>query len=151
PGARFLNAAVAGTAYQRACVSVGVGLAGLVLTVLLAWFAPITLPYRPLVTYVFTLNSLALISFGLLCPIAARGLGRLVGRVANPTRGVGLRLAGRSISRNPAGPVAAVTAIVLGLGWTLADASLIESFRGSWLDWVDRHYRSDLVVSAGPA
>jgi putative ABC transport system permease protein len=53
------------------------------------------------------------------------------------------------VERNPHGPAAVVTAIVMALGWTLANASLIASFKHSWLGWVHDYYHSDLIVSAG--
>lgn len=149
-GARFLHLspeAAAGRPWRALVASV----LGLVAVAALIGFSPRTLPYRPLVGFIFTLNSLTLVSCALLSPVAALGLGRLVGSVARRTRGLSLLLASRSIARNPMAPIAVVTAIVLGLGWTLADASLIDSFRSSWLGWLDQQYQSDLIVSGGTA
>lgn len=131
--------------------SVAAGVLGLSIAATMIATAPTTLPYGPLVAFIFTLNSLVLVSCGLFCPLGAAGIGALVGTFSTRSRGLVLLLAGRAIGRNPAGAVAVVTAIVMGMGWTLADVSLIESFRGSWLTWIDRHYTSDLILSAGPA
>jgi putative ABC transport system permease protein len=113
--------------------------------------APRSLPYIPLVTFIFFVNCLALLSFALFSPLGAAWLGRAAHWVGARGRGLKLLLAGSSIERNPFAPVAVVAAIVMGLGWTLADAALVDSFKHSWLQWLDEHYQSDLVVTAGPA
>jgi putative ABC transport system permease protein len=113
--------------------------------------APRSLPYLPLVTFIFFVNCLALLSFALFSPLGAAWLGRLAHWLGARGRGLQLLLAGGAIERNPFAPVAVVAAIVMGLGWTLADAALVDSFKHSWLKWLDEHYQSDLVVTAGPA
>lgn len=149
-GARFLHPApdVATSRPWRALMA---SFLGLLTTAALIVFSPRTLPYRPLVAFIFIVNSLTLVSCALLSPVAALALGHLVASVATRTRGLSLLLASRSVARNPAAPTAVITAIVLGLGWTLADASLIDSFRSSWLGWLDQQYQSDLTVSGGSA
>jgi putative ABC transport system permease protein len=128
-----------------------VAVLGLGATAVLLAAAPRTLPYRAVVAYVFGVNCLALVSFALLSPLAARALARLAAALAERTHGVRLLLASSALGRSPAAPVAVVAAIVMGLAWTLADAAAIRSLERSWLGWLEAHYQSDLVVSGGGA
>ena len=121
---------------------------GLLAAAALIAMAPPGLGYRALVTYIFGLNCLVLVSVALLSPALAVGIGRLAAACGRRARGTTFLLAGGALGRNPAGAIAVVAAIVMGLGWTLADAALVESLKRSWLDWLDGYYRSDLVVTA---
>jgi putative ABC transport system permease protein len=152
PTASLLRpASVAGPNRRGIVYGVFGTVAGLLLTTILLAVAPVTLPYRPLVAFIFVVNCLALVSFALLSPAVALLLGHAVRAASERARGVGLLLAGGAVSREPAAAVAVVAAIVMGLGWTLADASLIASFKRSWLGWLDAHYQSDLVITRGSA
>lgn len=128
---------------------VALGSVGLLAVVLLVAFAPQGLSYGPLVAYIFGVNCMALVSFALLSPAAALALGLTTRRAANHARGLSALIAGGAMVRNPAGSVPVVAAIVVGLGWILADTSLIVSLKSAWLRWLDNHYQSDLMVSAG--
>jgi putative ABC transport system permease protein len=90
------------------------------------------------------------VSAAAFCPAAAALIGWGLAALARRGRGISLLLASKAVAHNPRGPIAVIIAIVMGLGWTLADASLIESFRTSWLTWIDRYYQSDLILGAGP-
>ena len=152
PTASLLRPAPAAGPSRRSLVGGVLGtVTGLVLTATLLAIAPVTLPYSPLVAFIFVVNCLTLISFALLSPGVALLLGRVVRAAAEHARGVSLLLAGGTLCREPSAAVAVVAAIVMGLGWTLADASLIASFKRSWLGWLDTHYQSDLVVTGGSA
>src|SRR5262245_16149850 len=150
PPARHLRlAADAPTPSRGARRAVMLSVAGFGLMALMLYAAPRTLPYAPLVAFVFAVNCLALTSFALLSPAVALGLGRAVTQLADRRPGLSLLLAGSSIRRTPAAPAAVVAAIVIGLGWSLAQASLTASMERSWLTWLDQHYASDLLVTAG--
>jgi putative ABC transport system permease protein len=101
------------------------------------------------VAYIFSLNCVALVSFALLSPAAALWIGLAIRRLATQARGLSGLIAGGAMARNPVGSVPVVAAIVVGLGWILADTSLIVSLKSAWLRWLDDHYQSDLMVSAG--
>ncbi|MCK6555719.1 ABC transporter permease [Candidatus Binatia bacterium] len=131
----------------RASILVATG--GLLAAAFLIWAAPSRLGFTALVTYIFVLNSLVLVSVAWLSPALAAVLGALASVCGGWSRGTTALLAGGSLGRNPAGAIAVVAAIVMGLGWTLADAALVQSLQRSWLDWLDGYYRSDLVVTAG--
>jgi len=150
PTSRFLGLAP-DPAPSRPGRNLAAAVVGLLGVGALLHFAPLTLPYRPLVGYIFGLNSLTLVSFALLCPLTALAVARIAARMADRSRRLGLLLASRAIGREPSGATAVVVAIVIGLGWVLADASLIESFRTSWIRWLDHQYRSDLILSGGAA
>jgi putative ABC transport system permease protein len=130
----------------------GAAIVGLGVMAAMVVLAPATLPFAPLVAYVFAVNCLILVSFALMSPLVATVVGRLgeAGAVRT-SRGISTLLSSSSIARNPTASVAVVAAIIAGLGSTLADASLIASFKRSWLDWVEEHYQSDLIVSGGGA
>lgn len=115
----------------------------------LVWATPSRPGFTLLVTYIFVLNCLVLVSVAWLSPALAAALGAIATAWGRRSRGTTVLLAGGSLGRNPAGAIAVVAAIVMGLGWTLADAALVESLQRSWLDWLDGYYRSDLVVTAG--
>jgi len=57
-------------------------------------------------------------------------------------------LASSNLARNPGSFIIVVTAIVMGIGSTLACFALTASLEKSALAWMSEHYRSDLVVSA---
>lgn len=152
PPARHLRLAAATPPARRKALHASVAAAvGLALTGLLVAISPRTLPFGPLVVFVFAVNCLALTSFALLSPTAAFVLGRALGRFADRAPGLGLLLASGSITHAPTAPTAVVAAIVMGLGWSLAQSSLTASMEHSWLSWLDQHYQSDLVVTAGGA
>jgi putative ABC transport system permease protein len=153
PGALMLRrgsreALVRGSA-SRVFAAGGLMLGAALLMLLLA---PRTLPYRSLVIFILTVNCLILAGFGLLSPIALRCLANIAAWVGDRRPGVSLFLSSWSLSRKPTASVAVVTAIVMAFGWTLANASLIASFKSSWLDWLSSYYGSDLeVVAVGGA
>lgn len=151
PTARFLHLFPRGVSRHGRLRRMALfGTAGLLTSGALLYGAPVALPFVPLIAYVFGVNCLVLISFALLSPLVATGLGHLMAAVARGRRrGLGMLLAASSATRSPAAATTVVAAIVLGLGWTLADASLIASFKTSWLTWLTQNYTSDLVVSAG--
>jgi putative ABC transport system permease protein len=128
----------------------GALLGGLAVCVLLA-AAPRTLPYGSLVTFIGLVVAATMVSFALLCPLVTLMLGRAGAAVGARSRGLGILLAGNALAKNPARPVAVLAAIVVGLSATIANATFIESFKHSWLSWVDRHYASDLIVGGGGA
>ena len=123
--------------------------AGFLSTAVLLALSPQVLPYGPLVAFVFAVNCLTLASFALLAPTVSLLLGRSLAWVATRTRGLSILLASNNLAQNPGGPTAVVAAIVMGLGWSLAQSSLTASMEHSWLTWLDRYYSSDLVVSGG--
>jgi putative ABC transport system permease protein len=123
---------------------VGTGMLFAALVLLL--IAPRTLPYLALVTFILTVNCFILAGLGLMSPAPASALGRAGTAAAEHLRGLALLFASGRLARNPHGPAAVVTAIVMALGWTIANASLIASFKSSWTGWVHDHYYSDLIV-----
>lgn len=152
PAMRFLHPTTqTATATSRARIwrPVVLGGIGFIAVAMLVAVAPRGMSYAPLVTYIFSVNCVALVSFALLSPAAALALGLATRRIAMRGRGVSGLIAGGAMVRNPAGSVAVVAAIVVGLGWILADTSLIVSLKSAWLRWLDDHYQSDLMVSAG--
>lgn len=153
PGARYLHLVPRFEAGRTAIVWARLGAAAaLLLTALLVAVAPPTMPYLPLVAYLAALQCLILLAFTLLSPSVALMVGRAASAAANTASGhISLLVSSRWIARAPAAPVAVAAAMVAGLGATLADASLIASFKHSWLTWVDQHYQSDLIVSGGSA
>lgn len=130
----------------RSLVSCTLGLLACVLALVVA---PRTLGYHSLVGYIFAVNSLALISIAWLAPAAAYLAGHLARLAANRGKGLALMLASGATTRNPMAPAAVIAAMVVGLGWNLANGAVIRSFQTSFLDWLDDYYRSDLIVSAG--
>jgi putative ABC transport system permease protein len=124
-------------------------LGGLALCLAALAVAPRQLGYGALVSYVFAACSLALLSIAALAPAANFLVGWLASRIARRRRGLALLLAGGTILRNPVAPAAVVVAMVVGLGWNLANGAVVRSFQSSFLGWLDEHYRSDLVVSGG--
>lgn len=152
PAARYLRLAPTTMPPTRSAAwALGAASVGLLGTTALLYVAPRGLPYGPLVTFIFAVNCLALVSFALLAPAVALVLGRLTGRVAEHLPGVGLLVASGNLARRPAAPTAVVAAIVTGVGWTLAFSSLVTSLEHSWLGWLDQSFQSDLIVSAGTA
>lgn len=152
PAMRFLHPTThtaTATRGMRIWRPVVLGSLGLLVVALLVAVAPQGMSYGPLVAYIFGVNCIALVSFALLSPAAALALGLTTRHVANRGRGLSALIAGGAMVRNPAGSVPVVAAIVVGLGWILADTSLIVSLKSAWLRWLDDHYQSDLMVSAG--
>jgi putative ABC transport system permease protein len=150
PVAGFLRLAPgAGLERRRVARAVRWAVPGFVASAVLLVLAPRSLPFGALVVWLFAVVSLVLGGFGFLSPGATLLVGRAVTALAERRRGLRLLLAGSTLARDPARPVAVVAAIVMGLGWIVADASLIASFKGSWLGWLDAHYRSDLLVTSG--
>jgi putative ABC transport system permease protein len=125
------------------------GVAALAVAALLLWLAPRTLPYRQLVGFILGVNCLVLAGFGLVSPLPALLIGRTAVRLTERLRGISVFLASSAVHRSPGSLAPVVTAIVMALGWSLANTSLVESFKGSWLGWLKDYYRSDLVVTAG--
>src|SRR6185369_1120692 len=118
---------------------VAAGGIGFVIVGIFVALSPRGMSYAPLVTYIFGVNYAALVSFALLSPAAALALGLFIRRVGTRGRGLSGLIAGGAMVRNPAGSVPVVAAIVVGLGWILADTSLIVSLKSSWLHWLDEH------------
>jgi len=118
---------------------------------MIAASVPTTLPYRPLVSAILCINVLVMLGVGAFSPLPALVVGTVVGRAARSAAGPARVLAASRIVRDPVASTAAATAIVMAFGWTLANASVITSFKGSWFRWFDEYYKADIVVTAGGA
>ena len=153
PGARYLHLAPqASMSRSQISLTVFGAIGALGLTALLIMIAPPTLSFFPLVAYIAGLQSLILLGFTLLSPAVALAIGRAAAAAAQRACGqISLLISSRWIVRTPAASIAVAAAMIAGLGATLADASLIASFKHSWLTWVDQYYQSDLIVSGGGA
>jgi len=136
---------------QRTSSVVRWGCLALALSLSLVMMAPRTLPYAQIVAFVVTVVALIMVGFGLVSPLPALLIGRLGAALADRLRGIVVLLSVSPVARNPTAAVAVVTAIVLAFGCTLADASLIASFKGSWFAWLRSYYHCDLAVTAGGA
>ena len=96
-----------------------------------------------------TSSSALLVGLGLLGPLVCSTLGRFLARAFERASLLSPRLAATAVAYRPTEPMAVVVAIVMALGSTIADASLIASVRTSWLRWMDDYVRCDLIVTAG--
>ncbi len=123
------------------------GMVCFAITAAVVWIAPATLPYAPLVALVSFETAVLLTGFGLMSPGPAFLIARGIERAASQASGYTLLIAARSVARHPAAAVAVTTGIIMAFAWTLANASLTESFKRSWSRWYTDHYQSDLVVT----
>ncbi len=128
---------------------VALGVACLALASLLLFAAPRTLPHGQLVAFILGVNCLVLAGFGFVSPLPALLFGRVGVQLTERLRGVSVFLASTAVHRSPGSLTPVVAAIVMALGWSLANASLVDSFKVSWLGWFKDYYRSDLVITAG--
>jgi putative ABC transport system permease protein len=125
-----------------------VGLAAICLGAAMAAFAPRSLPYGPMVAFVLVTNCCIMIGAALLAGLPANAIGRAAERLGARMRGTTVLLAASNLVRRPANATAVIIAIVMAVAATLANGSVIASFKNSWFAWFDRFYDIDVVVTA---
>jgi putative ABC transport system permease protein len=143
--------ATATTGRKRPAFVAAIGIGGVVLVVVAVMLAaaPAALPFAPLVGFILAVNCLLLISAGIMSPLVVYFVSLVLARVAERVSGVGTFLSAHLVARQPVASVAVVSGIVMAMGWTIANSSLVSSFQGSWFKWADDYYSSDLVMSGG--
>jgi putative ABC transport system permease protein len=125
-----------------------VGVVLVLIGVALAVWAPRSLPYGPVVAFVLATSCSVLIGLALLSPAPARAIAAMAERVAQRSTGTALLVAAGNVLRRPRNSVAVNIAIVMALGATLANGSVISSFKNSYFSWFDQFYSIDVVVTA---
>jgi putative ABC transport system permease protein len=146
--ASSLSQAVVRTAKRQRFLLPLIGsIAALVFASLLIGFAPRKLPFTALIVHVLSTSGVVLIAIGLLAPFVCWFLARALTRLFRSIGPLSLRLAASNVAKRPTEPIAVVVAIVMALGATLADASLIASVKATWFRWMSDYVKCDVVVT----
>jgi putative ABC transport system permease protein len=87
--------------------------------------------------------------FAAFSPAAVLGFGRLVRPFLGRRFGIAGTLAADNLQRSVARSALAVSALLTGLSLVVCVATMIHSFKGSIVTWIENTVRADLLVSAG--
>jgi putative ABC transport system permease protein len=91
---------------------------------------------------------LLILGFALCVPIAVRVASAILAPVANRLGGTSARLAVSGIGANLSRTGVAIVALAVAVSATIGVSVMVESFRGSVSDWLDRTLQSDLYIAA---
>jgi len=91
---------------------------------------------------------LLILGFALCVPILVRVASTILAPLANRLGGTSARLAVSGIGANLSRTGVAIVALAVAVSATIGVSVMVESFRGSVSDWLDRTLQSDLYVAA---
>ncbi len=91
---------------------------------------------------------LLILGFALCVPISVRVASAILAPLANRLGGTSARLAVSGIGANLSRTGVAIVALAVAVSATIGVSVMVESFRGSVSDWLDRTLQSDLYIAA---
>ncbi len=147
--AAIRSTAMGGRKRSSFVTAVGAGSLVLAIVGVMLFAAPTALPFAQLVGFILAVNCLLLIGAGVMSPFVVYVVSWVLSRIAERSAGIGVFLSAHLVARQPVASVAVVSGIVMAMGWTIANSSLVSSFQSSWFQWADDYYSSDLVMSGG--